>query len=251
MSYANQIKMKKASTISVAVLTYNCEKTLEDAVRGVTAAVRSFKNYEIIISDGGSSDKTLEIAKHIACKNKKIKIVTNENKGIGYSYWLALQNASMEYFTFFPGDNENSWHYFAKTLENVGKADIISPYTLNQEVRSPKRRLISAGFVFAVNRLFGLNLKYYTGNAVYKTKDLKKISLSTYSFAFSPEILIKMIRSGHSYMEYGIKINPTNKTVIFKPKNIFEIIKAIMKLFYEIDINQRKKYRFSGEKIEP
>ena len=156
----------------------------------------------------------------------------------------------MEYFTFFPGDNENSGKDFGKTLEQIGKADIILPYTLNQNVRAIKRRMVSKTFVSVMNFLFGLNIKYFTGNAIYKTKDIKKIKLSAYSFAFSPELLIKTVRSGHNYLEYGIKIKPTNNTVIFKLKNIFEVIKTVILLFYEIQIKNRDKYRIIGKAIK-
>jgi len=224
---------------------------LGDAVKSVLGALgNKFKDYEIIISDGGSSDNTLEVAKKLILKNKKIKLVQNKNKGIGYSYWLALEKSNMQYFTFFPGDNENSGEDFGKTLQNIGKADIIAPYTINQEVRTFKRRLVSNTFVNIMNILFGLNLKYFTGNAIYKTTDLKKIELTAYSFAFSPELLIKMIRSGSSYLEYGIKIKPTNNTVIFKPKNIIEIVKTVIMLFYQVHISNRKKYRHIGKEVK-
>ena len=57
-------------SLSVAILSYNCEKTLGDAVNAVMDAIgKKFKDYEIIISDGGSSDRSIAIARKLINKN--------------------------------------------------------------------------------------------------------------------------------------------------------------------------------------
>ena len=231
-------------TISVVVPAYNEEKNLEDAVKGVLSAVKDFKDYEILIFNDCSSDRTGEIADRLAAANKKIRVVHNRtNMGLGYNYSKGIELARMNYFTFFPGDNENSDVSFAKMLKDIGKADILVPYTTNQNVRQRYRRIISATFTSVMNLLFGLNLKYYNGTVAYKTDVLRKVKIITFSFAYSAEILIKLIKSGHSYREIGIEIKPTNKTSIFKPKNMINVGKTMLGLFYEVNIKNRHKYK--------
>src|SRR3989344_3751093 len=203
-------------TISVIVLSYNVENHLHNAIDSVLRAIdEKFSDYEIIISDGGSSDKTMKIANKLASENKKIKVVRNKNIGMGYSYLNGVEKASMNYVTMFPGDNENSGFYFGKTLERVGEADIIVPYTTNQNVRQLHRKLISDGFVIFMNFLFNMKLKYYNGNCVYRTKDIRKLKIRSKDFAYNAEILIRLIKAGHDFVEIGIKIKPSHKTAIF------------------------------------
>lgn len=229
---------KRNETITIVIPAYNEEKNLSDAVNTVISAVREkFKAYEIFIFDDFSSDKTGEIADKLALKNKGVKVIHNKpNKGLGYNYQTGIKMASMEYFSFFPGDNENSKEGFEKTLDEIGNADIIIPYTINQEVRALNRRIISKLYIIFMNFMFNLNLKYYNGNMVYKTKILKDIKVSTYGFAYSAEILVKLLKKGYSYKEVGIKIKPTKKTSIFKLKNIIGVFKTVLLLFYDIRI---------------
>lgn len=58
---------------SVIIPTLNEEKTLTWAEKNFAKEIKQRYNLEIIISDGGSTDKTLEIAKHFADK-----IISNE-----------------------------------------------------------------------------------------------------------------------------------------------------------------------------
>lgn len=229
-------------TISVVILSYNVEDTLEEAIQEVLKAVKRYKDYEIIISDGGSTDNSINIANKISSKNKKIKIIQNKNIEIGQSYLAGLNISSMVYFTMFPGDNENSGDDFTKTLEEIDDTDIIIPYTINQEVRPFYRRIISYAFTIFMNKIFNLNLKYYNGTCVYKTNILKQIKINSKGFAYSAEILIKLLKLGYSYKEVGIKIKPSEKTTVFKIKGIINVLKTIIYLFYEINMKDKSIY---------
>jgi len=64
--------------ISIVIPTYNSEKTLERAIESVIN--QTYKNIEVIIIDGGSSDKTLNIIKKY--KNKIDYWVSEKDDGI-------------------------------------------------------------------------------------------------------------------------------------------------------------------------
>lgn len=58
-------------TVSIIIALYNAEKTLESTLKSV---IRSkFKNYEIIVVDDCSTDKSLDIVKKYPCKIIKLK----------------------------------------------------------------------------------------------------------------------------------------------------------------------------------
>lgn len=69
---------KKKPQFSIITVTLNSEKYLEECIKSVVR--QKYKNYEHIIIDGKSSDKTLEILKKY---KKKINIILSEkDKGI-------------------------------------------------------------------------------------------------------------------------------------------------------------------------
>lgn len=240
-------------TVSVFIPAYNEERNIAGAVESALRAVQGrTSDYEIIILDAFSSDKTGEIADRLASKNEKIKVIHREKwYGLGANYMEGAQQALMEYFMLFPGDNEITGDSLAQTIETIGAADIIITYTVNTEVRALHRRIISKAFVLLLNSLFNLRLKYYNGNAVYRTETLKKMRIKSQDFAYNAEILIKLIKSGYSYHETGMIIKPiTNRTAIFNLRNILGIIKTTGRLFYDVNIKNRGKYQPSVNKRE-
>ena len=67
--------------VSIVTATYNSASTLEDTLRSVLC--QSYDNYELIIKDGGSRDRTLEIAKGYETKfGGRLKILSSPDKGI-------------------------------------------------------------------------------------------------------------------------------------------------------------------------
>ncbi len=90
-------------TYSIIIPTLNEEKLLPDLLKSLsTKELKEKYNYEIIISDGGSTDSTVEVAKEFADiiiekqKNKKQNIAIGRNVG--------AQSAKGEILIFLNGD---------------------------------------------------------------------------------------------------------------------------------------------------
>lgn len=67
--------------ISIVTVSYNSEKTIEDTIKSVLS--QKYDNYEHIIVDGASKDKTMEIVKKYEKKyNGKLKYISEKDKGL-------------------------------------------------------------------------------------------------------------------------------------------------------------------------
>ena len=66
--------------VSVLMTTYNREKYLAQAVESVLAS--TFNDFELIIVDDQSKDRSLDIARGLAEKDHRIRVVLNE-KNLG------------------------------------------------------------------------------------------------------------------------------------------------------------------------
>jgi len=220
------------------VAAYNEEKHLRHAVVELDKVLKAlFQDYEILIFDDHSTDRTGQIADDLAKQYPAVKVIHNKkNRGLGYNYRRAVQLAKKEYFSIIPGDDAIKSSSIRRILRDIGKADMIIPFTANTQVRPLLRRIISRLFTGTLNLLFGLKLKYYNGIVVHKTKLIKKIRMSTDSFAYQAEILIKLIRRGCTYKEVPMYINVEEKTSMFRFKNILGVVLTILRMFFNIRI---------------
>lgn len=241
-------------TLSVIIPALNEEGNLAAAVDTVLRAIGNrFADYELLIFDDGSTDRTGAIADELAAGNQHVRAIHNpRNMGFGYNYNRGVELARMEYVTMFPGDNEIPGEAIRAILNAVGEADIVVPYIATPSVRSGSRRLISATFVALVNFLFGLQLRYFNGPCVHRRTLLLSVPMRTHGFAYMAAILVRLIRSGCSYVEVPMPLQARQhgQSKAFRPKNIASVLSTIGELFWEVQIRERRKYAGAVRRIE-
>ena len=66
------------SKISIIVPIYNAEKTLEKCIESILK--QTFKNFELILVNDGSTDKSLVICNRYSNKDKRIRIIDKKMK---------------------------------------------------------------------------------------------------------------------------------------------------------------------------
>lgn len=89
--------------ISVIIPIYNVAKYLERCLDSVLA--QTFREFEIICVNDGSTDNSLEILQQYAKKDERIKIITQENKGLSEARNVALDVAKGEFIAFADSDD--------------------------------------------------------------------------------------------------------------------------------------------------
>jgi glycosyltransferase involved in cell wall biosynthesis len=72
--------MQNYPLVSVLLPVYNSEKYIHNAIQSVLN--QTFKNFELIVLNDGSSDSSLEIAEHYADTDKRVRVYSHENRGI-------------------------------------------------------------------------------------------------------------------------------------------------------------------------
>lgn len=91
--------------VSVVIPTYNQKLFVEETINSVLS--QDFTNYEIIISDNGSTDGTQEILKNYQLKfPEKIRVVLNQdNTGLASNFNRGLSLVRGEYIAWLDGDD--------------------------------------------------------------------------------------------------------------------------------------------------
>lgn len=233
-------------TLSVIIPALNEEGNLAATVTTVLGAIGDrFADYELLIFDDGSTDRTGTIADGLVAGNLHIRVIHNpRNMGFGYNYTRGVELARMEYVAMFPGDNEIPGEAIRAILVSVGAADIVVPYISTPAVRSWSRRVISAAFVSLVNLLFGLRLRYFNGPCVHRRVLLQAVPMRTHGFAYMAAILVRLICSGHTYVQVPMRLQARRhgRSKAFRPRNILSVLRTLAELFWEVRIKDRRKY---------
>ena len=92
-----------ANKVSVIMLTYNREDLVGRAIESILS--QTMTDFEYIIVDNGSSDRSGEIAEEYAKKDSRIKVVHIPKSNIGTGRNTGLDLATGEYITFIDDDD--------------------------------------------------------------------------------------------------------------------------------------------------
>ena len=87
--------MSNAPRVSIVIAVYNREKYLGIAVDSVLR--QTYQDWELIISDDGSIDGTLDIARQFALEDDRIKVLTAEHKGAVHALIAGFDAARGEF----------------------------------------------------------------------------------------------------------------------------------------------------------
>ena len=89
--------------ISVIMLTYNRENLVSGMIKDILA--QDFKDFEYIIVDNGSIDRSGKIADEYAKKDNRIKVIHRKQGNIGSGRNIGLDAAIGEYIAFVDDDD--------------------------------------------------------------------------------------------------------------------------------------------------
>ncbi|MCB0496675.1 MAG: glycosyltransferase family 2 protein [Cyclobacteriaceae bacterium] len=90
--------------VSIITPTFNAEKYVGETISSVIA--QTYKNWELLITDDCSTDKTKEIVTHYSKEDSRIKLFAlSKNVGAGEARNNSIKNASGRFMAFLDGDD--------------------------------------------------------------------------------------------------------------------------------------------------
>lgn len=92
--------------VSIIIPVYNCEKYIEKTIDSVLK--QTYKNFEILVINDGSTDNTLGILKKIQTNESRLIIINQSNRGVSTARNTGISYSSGDYIAFLDGDD--IWH---------------------------------------------------------------------------------------------------------------------------------------------
>lgn len=165
--------------VSIITPTFNAEKYIKATLLSVIN--QSYQNWEMILADDGSTDRTAAIIAEFAQIDNRIKLFKLlKNSGNGFARNMALENASGKYIAYLDADDLWFPEKLTKQIDYLKNNNLpftFSFYDCIDEEGNNLNRRVEAPVNLTYNQLFFCN---YVGNltAIYDSGYFGKITLS-------------------------------------------------------------------------
>ncbi len=208
--------------VSLIIPAYNEEKTIAHAIARTKAALAGL-DYEIIIAEDGSRDKTAEIVRGLA-DPRVLLLHSNGRLGRGKSLSNAIKFANGEIVAFFDSDLATDMSYLKRLIKGVEDGASISTGSrlkAGAQVEDINtRKLARKAYNFLVRLILGSKvLDHQCGFKAFRKKDvlplLQKIKAG--HWFWDTEILVLAQRQGLKVDEFPVKWKHGNSSKV----NIF------------------------------
>jgi|GEM_PF-1292607 len=107
--------------VSIIIPVYNTSSYLKCCLNSVLE--QSYKNFEIICVDDGSTDNSFSILSHYSKKNNRIKVLKQKNKGQSAARNNALNIANGEFVMFLDSDDYLHWDTIKSCVDIVNEVE--------------------------------------------------------------------------------------------------------------------------------
>jgi glycosyltransferase involved in cell wall biosynthesis len=128
-------------TVSMGMPLFNADRYLEEAIRSLLG--QTFDDFELIISDNASTDRTETICRDYAATDPRIRYVRNsENVGFVRNQNRVIELASGEYFLLTHGDDVRASEYLAATVRILeADDDVVIAHCKTRDIDEHGRHL--------------------------------------------------------------------------------------------------------------
>ncbi|MFN9110924.1 MAG: glycosyltransferase family 2 protein [Bacteroidota bacterium] len=224
--------------ISIFFPVYKDENTIETVTqKAIEMGFELANEFEIIIVNDCSPDRSGEIADKLAQKHPFIKVIHHpKNLGYGAAVKSGLSNAKYEWICATDGDDEYDLYDLRKLIKHKDYYDLIITFRY-KKIYSNKRIFISAIYNKLLRFLFRTNYRdISTGLRLIKKSLFDELVIISDSPFIGAEITIRSMLKGYRVGEVGIQTFP--RTVgagsSTSMKNIMYTIKDMRKVYNEI-----------------
>ncbi len=203
--------------LSIAIPVYNEEKTIRKILEKTCSL--PIENYEVIVVDDASKDKSPQIIKeffstHKGVKSQVIRHETNKGKGAGIK--SALKVAQGEYFVVQDADYEYDPKDIPKLISYAqdNNQNVVYGSRFLGEIKDmPKANYLANVFYNTLLRvLYGVKMTdMHTCYKMVKTDVIKELHLSANGFDYATELISKLLSRGEQVNELPITFKGRTK----------------------------------------
>ncbi|HIF5675668.1 TPA: glycosyltransferase family 2 protein [Vibrio parahaemolyticus] len=241
--------------VSIITPAYNCEKEIIHTYKSIIK--QTYSNFEWIVTDDASTDKTREILKEISKGDSRVIILENkENSGAAIARNKSISYSSGEFIAFIDSDDLWDANKLKKQVEFMVKYDIdfsFTPYQLISESGRPLGKKVDSHIKESVSYEDMLRKKATMGcsTVILRRSAFSDISMPLIRTGQDYALWLKLLKSGtKAYIfpqvltKYRILPNSISRNKFKKSLRQWEIYRKVERLPLRVSIECFMFYAF-------
>lgn len=166
----------KNLSITIAIPTYNEEENIEWVVRdSLKSLPEYFSNYEVLIVDDGSKDRTAEITDRLAKENFSVRVIHQPNGGYSKAMLAGIRNAQKDFVAYIPADGQYTIKDMSAMFPLMENSDLVLGYRGIRKDYNLYRKILSYGYLIMLWMMFGIDVKDLNGPNIWRTTEVNKL----------------------------------------------------------------------------
>ncbi|QRK08203.1 glycosyltransferase family 2 protein [Archangium violaceum] len=230
--------MGKSPSISLFFPAWNEEDYVERSVaRAMDVLPRLTDDFEIIIVNDASTDRTQEICEQLAARIPQVRVITHPvNLKLGGALRTGLSASTKDVVVYsdigLPFDLnelERALH-----LMNYLEADMICAFRFDRTSEGPQRIAYSFAYNLLIRTLFGVHVKDINFSfKVMHRRVLEAVELNSQGSFIDAELVVKAIHQGFRVFQMGVDYFPRTRGVstLSSPAVIVKMVRELAKLY--------------------
>src|SRR5437868_6762935 len=196
-------------------------------------------DFEIIVGNDASTDRTQEIAEELAKKIPQLRVITHPvNLKLGGAMRTGLSASTKDLVVY--SDIDLPWDLRelerALHLMDYLEADMICAFRFDRTSEGPKRIIYSLVYNLLIRSLFDINVKDVNFSfKVMHRRVLEAVELKSLGSFIDAELVVKAIRKGFRVFQMGVDYFPRTRGIstLASPSVIAKMVKELVRLYPE------------------
>src|SRR3954464_9391112 len=240
--------MRQPLSVSLVIPMFNEEENIEHALACAVEALERYspEDYEIVVVDDASQDRSAELVARESRANPRIRMLRHAvNRKLGASLKTGFAAVTKDVVLYMDADLPFDPDVIGRALQamKVTRADLIAGYRLDRTTEGFRRTVYSYLYNSLIGLLFGwphrdINFSF----KLMRREVLEAVELKSEGSLIDAELIVKAKNLGFVIQQLGLDYFPRTRgnSTLSSPAVIFKIFRELFELYPEMRHPRRR-----------